>query len=85
MTLEPHWIEYLDKLVAEGRYPSREEALDRALTALLMREAEFRDLKREIPLGLESGPAEDFSFEEVAREARAEWEVERAVVRTAAE
>jgi antitoxin ParD1/3/4 len=85
MTLESHWIEYLDKLVAAGRYPSREEALGRALTDLLMREAKFTDLKAAIQEGIDSGPAEPFSFADVATEARREWEARDIERRPAAE
>ena len=85
MTLEPHWVEYLEKLVARGRYPSVEAAVDKALTNFMFEELEFRDLKAAIDEGLESGLAEPFSFADVAREARAEFETRQAQHRPAAE
>jgi Arc/MetJ-type ribon-helix-helix transcriptional regulator len=47
------------------------------LRLLQEREAKFQRLKRDIEIGLESGPGEVESFADMAKAARAEWERRR--------
>jgi antitoxin ParD1/3/4 len=88
VSLTPELEAFVDRAVKSGRYGSASEAVREGLRLLEEREAKFQRLKREIEIGLESGPSEKADFAEIAREARAEWERRQASApasRTAAE
>lgn len=68
----------LERAVASGRFASRADAMAEALAMLDERLAKHARLKRDIEIGLASGPGEAGSFTEVARRARARFEAEQA-------
>jgi putative addiction module CopG family antidote len=71
--LKPDMADLLQALVVRGRYESEDAALDAAMRLLQEREARRQRLKRDIEIGIESGPGEAGSFAEVARRARVQW------------
>ena len=68
----------LERAVASGRFATRAEAMAEALAMLDERLAKHARLKRDIEIGLESGPGEAGSFTEVARRARTRFEAGQA-------
>ena len=78
VSLTPELEAFVERTVKSGRYGSASEAVREGLRLLEEREAKFLRLKRDIEIGLESGPGEAGSFTEVARRARARWEAEQA-------
>lgn len=74
VSLTPELAAFVERAVKSGRYGSASEAVREGLRLLEEREAKFLRLKRDIEIGLESGPSEAADFAEIAREARAEWE-----------
>ena len=77
-SLTPDQEALLERAVASGRFTSREAAVAEALAMLDERLAKHARLKRDIDIGLESGPGEAGSFTEVARRARARFEAKQA-------
>ncbi|WP_271066224.1 type II toxin-antitoxin system ParD family antitoxin [Caulobacter sp. NIBR1757] len=77
-SLTPDQEALLERAVASGRFASREDAVAEALAMLDERLAKHARLKRDIEIGLESGPGEAGSFTEVARRARARFEAQQA-------
>lgn len=78
VSLTPELEAFVDRAVKSGRYGSASEAVREGLRLLEEREAKFLRLKRDIEIGLESGPGKAGSFAEVAKRARARWESEQA-------
>jgi antitoxin ParD1/3/4 len=88
VSLTPELEAFVESAVKSGRYGSASEAVREGLRLLEEREAKLARLKREIEIGLESGPSEKADFAEIAKEARAQWErryEELLAKRTAAE
>lgn len=78
VSLTPELEAFVEQAVKSGRYGSASEAVREGLRLLEEREAKFLRLKRDIEIGLESGPGEAGSFKEVAKRARKRWEAEQA-------
>jgi putative addiction module CopG family antidote len=78
ISLTPDQEALLERAVASGRFASHADAMAEALALLDERLAKHARLKRDIEIGLESGPGEAGSFAEVARRARARWDAEQA-------
>lgn len=78
VSLTPELEAFIERAVKSGRYGSASEAVREGLRLLEEREAKFLRLKRDIEIGLESGPGEAGSFAEVAKRARKRWEAEQA-------
>ncbi len=76
-SLTPDQEALLERAVASGRFASPADAMAEALAMLDERLAKHARLKRDIEIGLESGPGEAGSFTEVARRARARFEAEQ--------
>ena len=67
LALKPPMDAFVQELVSSGRFESVSEAVDAALRLLQEREAKYQRLKRDIEIGIASGPGEAGSFAEVAR------------------
>jgi antitoxin ParD1/3/4 len=76
--LTPDQEALLERAVASGRFATRTDAVTEALVMLEERLSKHARLKRDIEIGLESGPGEAGSFTEVARRARARFEAAQA-------
>lgn len=91
VSLTPELETFVETAVKSGRYASASEAVREGLRLLEEREARFLRLKRDIEIGLASGDAESVSFSDLAKQLRADWDLEqgaltsRAATRTAAE
>jgi antitoxin ParD1/3/4 len=77
VSLTPELDAFVEQTVRSGRYGSASEAVREGLRLLQEREGKFQRLKRDIEIGLESGPSVEKSFAEIAKAARAKWERER--------
>lgn len=77
VSLTPELDAFVEQAVRSGRYGSASEAVREGLRMLQEREAKFERLKQDIKDGIDSGPAVEKSFAEIAKAARAKWEGER--------
>ena len=69
--LGDHFREFAQRKVREGRYASTSEVVRAGLRLLEAEERKFEALKRAIQEGLDSGPPEEFDFDEFIAEMRA--------------
>lgn len=77
VSLTPELDAFVEQAVRSGRYGSASEAVREGLRLLQEREAKFERLKRDIEIGMESGPSEAESFADIAKAARTNWEAAR--------
>jgi antitoxin ParD1/3/4 len=64
ITLEERAAAFIDRQVAEGRYPSASDVVEAGLNLLEEREAKLEALRQALIEGEESGFIEDFDFDE---------------------
>jgi len=73
-TLGSHYERFIKRLVDSGRYASASEVMRDSLRILeereKMREAKLEALRRDITIGLASGPAEPLDMESIKSDAR---------------
>ncbi|AMJ60824.1 type II toxin-antitoxin system ParD family antitoxin [Bosea sp. PAMC 26642] len=74
ISLGDHFVAFIDKQVAEGRYVSASEVVRAALQLLEENEAEIAALQAALIEGEESGDAEEFDFEAFIARMHAEHE-----------
>lgn len=77
VSLTPELEAFVETAVKSGRYASASEAVREGLRLLEEREAKFLRLKRDIENGLASGDAEPGSFSDLAKQLRADWDLEQ--------
>ena len=77
VSLTPELEAFVEMAVKSGRYASASEAVREGLRLLEEREAKFLRLKRDIENGLASGDAEPGSFSDLAKQLRADWDLEQ--------
>lgn len=70
VTLSDHFNRFVEAQVASGRYGSASEVIREGLRLVEERERRLDDLNAAIDAGLESGVAEEFSWDAVRREGR---------------
>ena len=64
-SLDDHFVDFLAEQVASGRYRSASEVVRAALRLLEERELQVAALREAVSLGFDSGPPEDFDFDEL--------------------
>lgn len=73
-TLGSHWEQFVQEMVASGRYASASEVMRDSLRLLEerehMRAAKLEALRADIQEGLASGPSAPLDMNEIKREAR---------------
>lgn len=63
VSLTPELEAFVEQAVKSGRYGTASEAVREGLRMLEEREAKFLALKRDIEIGLNSGPGEELTLE----------------------
>ncbi len=72
ISFSTHFSDFIESLVASGRYGSASEVVRDGLRLLEEREAKLQKLRDALQEGLDSGPPEPFDFDEFMTEVRAE-------------
>lgn len=68
VALGDHFSAFIGRQVSTGRYGSASEVVRAGLRILEEHEAKHRALQSAIKMGIASGVAEDFSFDDIQRE-----------------
>ena len=70
VSLGPHFADFIEAKIAEGRYQSASDVIRAALRLLEQEEAKLEALRAAIAEGDQSGPAEPFDFHDFLTEMR---------------
>jgi antitoxin ParD1/3/4 len=70
IALGDHFTEYARRKVASGEFGSTSEVVREAMRRYIAYDAKREALERALKEGLDSGPAEEFDFDEFLREMR---------------
>ncbi len=73
ISLGDHYEEFARRKVASGEFGSLSEVIRHAMRRYMEREAKREALDHALKEGLESGPSEDFAFDDFLREMRANY------------
>ena len=68
--LGDHFVDFIDQQVASGRYASASEVIREGLRLLENREAKLADLRKAIQEGEDSGPAREWTRDELLADVR---------------
>ena len=71
ISLSDHHKDFIQKLVESGRYGSASEVIQDALRLAEERDAQIKALDQAIQEGLDSGPPQEFNFQEFISEMHA--------------
>ncbi len=68
------YTDFARRKVESGEFGSTSEVVREAMRQYMVEDLKIEALRREIQIGLDSGPAEEFDFDEFLREMRAKYQ-----------